>query len=229
MLEAGVKVGLQAETADDAVVMAVDVGVDSVQSLENLLDGRLERGGEGNARVGGEDVGVGEEVGGPGQEMRNVTRSGQTGGLGEVWRVVPEILKLVRGFHLRARLWTAELGDGAVDEIDLVVKVDDWREARKSASQPRPPGGALDTIDGQPLIFIFTLGQPDDLFQTATAQRGLGKLLKLPAVGSLLRSLGLEGAAGAGIGIAAAGHKVSLFVSSINAGARACIAAVRGV
>lgn len=65
VLEAGVEVGLEAKTADDAVVMAVDVGVDSVQTLEDLFDGGLEGSREGDARLGGEEGGVGEEIRGP--------------------------------------------------------------------------------------------------------------------------------------------------------------------
>jgi len=32
---------------------------------------------------------------------------------------------LVGGFHLRTALGGAELGDGAIEEVDLVVEVDD--------------------------------------------------------------------------------------------------------
>lgn len=38
LLEAGVEMGLEAELPDDGVVMAVDVGVDSVHALEDLAD-----------------------------------------------------------------------------------------------------------------------------------------------------------------------------------------------
>ena len=47
---------------------------------------------------------------------------------------MPEIFKLVRGLHFRARLRAAELGDGAVDEVDLVVEVDDCGAVRCGAS-----------------------------------------------------------------------------------------------
>jgi hypothetical protein len=46
MLEAGVEMWLQTQVDDDWVVMAVDVGVDSVESLENLTDGLAEVFGE---------------------------------------------------------------------------------------------------------------------------------------------------------------------------------------
>lgn len=38
LLEAGVEVRLEAELADDGVVVAVDVGVDAVHALEDLPD-----------------------------------------------------------------------------------------------------------------------------------------------------------------------------------------------
>jgi hypothetical protein len=38
VLEAGVEVSFKTELADDRVVMAVDVGVDTVHSLEDLAD-----------------------------------------------------------------------------------------------------------------------------------------------------------------------------------------------
>lgn len=126
MLESGVEVSLEAQTADDAVVVAVDVCVDSVEALEDLLDGGLEGSGEGHARLGGEEVGVGQQVRGPGEQVGDVAWGGQTRGSGVLGRVVPEVLEFVGGFHFGAGLRTAEFGDGAVDEVDLVVEVDDW-------------------------------------------------------------------------------------------------------
>lgn len=42
MLEPGVQVRLETESSDDAVVVAVNVCVDTVQTLEDLLDRALE-------------------------------------------------------------------------------------------------------------------------------------------------------------------------------------------
>lgn len=46
LLEGGVEVGLEAELADHGVVVAVDVGVDAVEALEDLAHQRRERLGE---------------------------------------------------------------------------------------------------------------------------------------------------------------------------------------
>lgn len=44
----------------------------------------------------------------------------------EVLRILPQVLELVGGLHLWARLWRAELGDGSVKQIDVVVEVDHY-------------------------------------------------------------------------------------------------------
>jgi hypothetical protein len=49
LLEAGVEMGLEAQLADDGVVVAVDVGVDAVHALEDLADQSWKRLGEGHA------------------------------------------------------------------------------------------------------------------------------------------------------------------------------------
>lgn len=51
LLEAGVKMWLEAELADNGVVMAVDVCVDAVHALEYLSDEREERFWEWNACI----------------------------------------------------------------------------------------------------------------------------------------------------------------------------------
>lgn len=67
----------------------------------------------------------------------------------------------------------------------------------------------MGTIDSQPLVLVFTLGQLDDFSQTATAQSCFGELLKLPAVCALLRLVWPEGAPRAGIGVTVVGKNVS--------------------
>lgn len=49
LLEAGVEVGLETKLADDGIVVAVDVGVDTIHALEDLTDKRRETLREGNA------------------------------------------------------------------------------------------------------------------------------------------------------------------------------------
>jgi hypothetical protein len=84
---------------------------------------------------------------------------------------------LISSLHLRTSLRAAKLGDSAVQQIDLIVKVDN--------------------VDSKPLIRVFTLGQAHDLSQTATTQCRLGKLLELPTIRALNCASRLEGSAGA--------------------------------
>lgn len=93
MLEARVEMCLQPETPNHAVVVAVDVGVDSVETLEDLADCGEEVGREGNAGLSGEEIRVGEIGGGPGEEVGDVGWGWETGGLWEVGWVVPEVLE----------------------------------------------------------------------------------------------------------------------------------------
>lgn len=51
VLEAGVQMGLEAQMYDDGVVMAVDMGVDTIQTLEDLAQKAGEGFGEGNACI----------------------------------------------------------------------------------------------------------------------------------------------------------------------------------
>jgi len=64
----------------DGVVMAVDVRVDAVESLEQLLDGTLEVFGKRSADAGGEDGFVVNKRLGPGHEMLDVFGGGHFGG-----------------------------------------------------------------------------------------------------------------------------------------------------
>ena len=89
MLETSVEMSLETETSDDAVVMAVDVGIDAVETLEDLFDGGLEGRWKRHSWVGGEDVRVRKKVRSPGEEVGDVAGSGETDGTRELWRVVP--------------------------------------------------------------------------------------------------------------------------------------------
>ena len=109
-------------------MVTVDVRVNPVQSLEDLAHVLFEIGGEGHAWCCREELCVGQVVAGPGEEVRDVCWRGEAGGFGEGWRVVPKVFELVGGFHFGAGGGRAELGDAAVEEVDLVVEVDDWRE-----------------------------------------------------------------------------------------------------
>lgn len=79
---------------------------------------------------------------------------------------------LVSGLHLWARLRRAELGDGSVEQVDLVVEIDH--------------------VDGQPLVLVLALGQLHHLAQAAAAQRRLGILSQLVACVAALARAGAE-------------------------------------
>jgi hypothetical protein len=87
---------------------------------------------------------------------------------------------LVRRLHLRARLGRAELGDGAIEEVDLVVKVHHCHPVSVcfsrgySSRMPR-------TVDSQPLILVFALGELHHLAEAPAAECCLGILAKLVA------------------------------------------------
>ena len=123
LLEAGVEVGLEAQLADDGVVMAVDVGVDAVHALEDLADQGREGLGEGHADAAGHDGLVVDVALDPGHELLDVGGRGHLGRALEVLVVLPQVLELVGRLHLRAGLGRAELRDGAVEQVDLVVEI----------------------------------------------------------------------------------------------------------
>ena len=87
-------------------------------------------------------------------------------------------------------MWAAELSDCAVQQVDLVVKVDD--------------------IDGQPFILVLSLGQANNFSQAAASQSGLGELLKLPAVCALSSARRSERGPRATTGVAARRKHVSI-------------------
>ena len=67
--------------------------------------------------------------------MADVGRCWEACGFWEGWWIVPEVFEFIGGFHFGAGLWRAEFGDGAVEEIDLVVEVDDCCSIRMTSSQ----------------------------------------------------------------------------------------------
>lgn len=148
MFQAGIEVALQAELRDLVEVVAVDVRVDAQEALEDGLDqvGELLR--ERRADLGREDVVVVEEVLDPVHQVLHVLARGQQHGLlqrngavGHQRGVLPQVLVLVGGDHARARLRRAELGDGAVQHVDLVVEVHH--------------------VHRQPLVDVLALGKLD--------------------------------------------------------------------
>lgn len=101
---------------------------------------------------------------------------------------------LIGCLHLGTRLRAAEFCNGAVQQVDLVVEVDN--------------------IDGQPFVLVFTLGQAHNLSQAAASQCRLGELLKLPTVCALSGARRPEGRPRATIGVAARREHVSICVKT---------------
>lgn len=173
LLEARVQVRLQPQLADHRVVVAVDVRVHAVHALEDLLHQRRKVLGERHADAAGHDGLVVDRALHPRHELLNVRGRGHLGGFLVVVIVLPKVLELVGGFHFGARLGGAEFGNGAVEEVDLVVEVDH--------------------VDSQPLILVFTFRQLHNLAQRAATQSGLGILAQLVrGVAALARRAGPE-------------------------------------
>lgn len=135
------------------------MGVDAVHALEDLPGEGGEALGEGDADAAGQD-GLVVDVGlDPGHELLDVGGGGHLGGALVLVAVLPQVLELVRRLHLRARLRRAELGDGPVQQVDLVVEVHH--------------------VHRQPLVLVLALGQLDDFAQRAPAQRRFRVLAQL--------------------------------------------------
>ena len=143
VLEAGVEMRLKTQLADDWVVVAVDVCVNTVHPLEDGANGRWECPWERNAWQGlsalsrtqvtdsftiraWEDGLVVNVALNPSHQVLNVGWSWHLRWTLEVLRILPQILELVGGLHLWARLWRAELGDGSVEQVNVVVEVDHY-------------------------------------------------------------------------------------------------------
>lgn len=96
LLEAGVEMRLEAQLADDGVVVAVDVGVDAVHALEDLADEGREGLWEGHADAAGQDRLVVDAALNPAHELFYVGWGGHLGGPLVRVIVLPEILEPVR-------------------------------------------------------------------------------------------------------------------------------------
>lgn len=97
LLEAGVEVGLEPELADDGVVVAVDVGVDAVHSLEDLADERGKCFGEGHADARRHDRLVIDVALHPRHELLDVRRGRHLGRALIRLTVLPEVFEPVGG------------------------------------------------------------------------------------------------------------------------------------
>lgn len=131
VLKTRVQMRLKPQLNNNWVVVAVDMRVHAIQTLKDLLDGRGEVFGEGDADAAGEDGFVVDVRLHPCHEVFDVCWGGHLRGFG-VSRcgVLPEVFEFIGGFHFGTGLRGAEFGNGSVEEVDLVVEVDDWRVVR---------------------------------------------------------------------------------------------------
>jgi hypothetical protein len=120
VLEASVEMGFETELADDWVVVAVDVGVNTIHSLEDLTDHAWEGLGEWdtccmsvmiNPTVWaaptdstGEYSLVVNVALNPAHQVFDVCRGRHLRGTFVVLRILPEVFELIRRLHLGARL-----------------------------------------------------------------------------------------------------------------------------
>jgi len=124
VLEAGIKMWLQPEVDNYWVVVAIDVRVDSVESLEELANEGREGLREGDTNSAWKYLLVVDIALNPCHEMFNVLWSWHLGGSLVVLIVLPEVFEFVRGLHLWAGLRRAELRDRTIEKVDLVVEID---------------------------------------------------------------------------------------------------------
>jgi hypothetical protein len=188
VFEARIQVRLEAQLNDDGIVVAVDVSIDSVQTLEHVPDEGGESLGKWHTDATWEHLLIVDVGLHPRHKVFDVLRRGHLCRLLVVFGVLPEVLELIRSLHLRAALRRAEFRDGAVQQVDLVIEVDNYDNQYVCLSTK-----VIQTIHRQPLILIFTLWQFDRLPQTTTAQCCFGILLELPTACSPARLLRLEG------------------------------------
>ncbi len=167
-------------------VGVVNVRVDAKQLLENLLHDRLKVLGKRHIGARGEDLLIVQQRLDPvhqrlhvlgraapecKQTWKRAKQSNQPEGDGRLHldAVGPVILKLGAGAHDGAGLLGAPVRDGAVQQVDLIVKVH--------------------RVHGQPLILLLRVGQLHCRLQVAAAQRRLGVLVQVVPLGALTVAL----------------------------------------
>lgn len=73
---------------------------------------------------------------------------------------------LVSGFHLWTALRGAELGDGSIEQVDLVIEIDD---CAPMSAVFRYSCETVLTIDSQPLVLVLALWKLHSLPQAAAS------------------------------------------------------------
>lgn len=126
VLERRVQVRLLAEAHHLLEVLVVDVRVHAEQPLQDRLGDGQEVLREGHADLRGEQRLVVQLVLHPRHQVVNVLGGAALDRLLDRLAVGPVVLVLGAGGHDAAAVLRAELGDGAVQHVDLVEEVDGW-------------------------------------------------------------------------------------------------------
>lgn len=189
---------LNTQSTDLVKMRVVNVGVDTEQTTQNDLGSGHEVGGELDTDTLREQLVVVEQALRPGHEGLDVRRGREVGGLLVRLAVLPVELVLWPSVHDRALGRRTELGDGAVQHVDVVEKVNNCRELvrlnvnivthhalRSTPAGPHPRGAGL-PCGGCPRPAVSL---PPEL---QTYESLLGILLELPLLGALSDLLGLE-------------------------------------
>lgn len=174
MLEGGVEMGFLLQLHHRVEMLVVDVSVNPEQTLQDGFCHRHEVLGKGNSNLGGEKCLIIQLILHPGHQVVDVLWRRAFDRFLDIGAICPVILISWSSRHHRAAGLSAELGDGAVQHVDLVEEVH--------------------RVDSDPLVQILSLRQHDSLPQVATAQRCLCVFQQLILVGALWDVLlGLEG------------------------------------
>jgi hypothetical protein len=95
----------------------------------------------------------------------DVGGGGHFGGALVVDGVLPEVFEFIGGFHFGAGLGGAEFGDGAVEEVYLVVEIHHYFRTLSLANFPRERGGEGEcTVYGEPFIQVLAVRKLYRLF-----------------------------------------------------------------
>jgi hypothetical protein len=165
MLEAGVEMRFFTECHDLVEVRVVDVRVDAEQALEDRLHHALEVLREGHVDARREDALIVELSLHPRHKKINVLwRTALHGLLVAVVR--PQVFVLWTSAHYRTRRRSAELGDAAVKQVELIEEID--------------------SVDSEPFVKVFALRQFHGHAQITRAECRLGLFVKTVALRSLV-------------------------------------------
>lgn len=165
VLEGGVEVGLLLQLHDRVKMLVVNVSINPEQALQDGFGHRHEVLGKGNSNLGGKKCLIIQLILHPGHQVVDVLGCRAFDGLLNIGAISPVILVSWSCRHHGAAGLSTELGDGAVQHVNLVEEIH--------------------RVDSNPLIEILSLRQHDSLPQIPTAQSCLGVFQQLILVGAL--------------------------------------------